>query len=70
MLEGKGYKTLDIVFPLIAAFIIRATGYTDNANLTTVHTAHSDLPNKLLLKSARLTLINTHVSESKAPLKY
>lgn len=50
MLEGNGYRAVDMGFPFIASFIARATGYTENALLTTVHTAYSSLVNNSLNK--------------------
>ena len=36
MLEGKDYKTVDMIFPFIAAFIDRACGEVSNGPVTTV----------------------------------
>ena len=48
MLEGKDYKTLDMIFPFIAAFIDRACGEVSNGPVTTVSVLYSDLVGFLL----------------------
>lgn len=42
MLEGKDYKTLDYVFPFVAAFVDRITG-CQRDGITAVHTLYSEL---------------------------
>jgi len=48
MLEGKDYHAIDTVFPFVAGFLDKATGFHNVAHLTTVHTLYSDLINHLL----------------------
>lgn len=43
MLEGKDYKSIDMVFPFFAAFIDNTTSCRHQEPLTTVDTACSDL---------------------------
>ena len=43
MLEGKDYKTVDMIFPFIAAFIDRACGEVSNGPVTTVSVLYLDL---------------------------
>ena len=42
MLEGKDYRTLDYVFPFVAAFVDRITGCKKNG-ITKVHSLYSDI---------------------------
>lgn len=48
MLEGKDFKCLDMVFPFVAAYIDRVTGYQDNAPLTDICTSYTTLMQDLL----------------------
>lgn len=49
MLEGKAYHAVKMVFSFVAAFIDRATGYTNEVQITDIHTPYSDLVNVLLV---------------------
>ena len=48
MLEGKDYKTVDMILPFIAAFIDRACGEVSNGPVTTVSVLYADLVGFLL----------------------
>lgn len=48
MLEGRDFEAVDGVFPFVAASTDRAKEYVEEAPMTTVHTAYSDLLNRLL----------------------
>lgn len=48
MLEGKDYRSVDMVFPFVAAFIYRCTGLEEDAPLTRINTTYSEIFNKLL----------------------
>lgn len=43
MLEGKDYQRIDIVFPLICAFVNEATGYTKDEDLIKGDSLYSEL---------------------------
>lgn len=47
MLKAKYYKAAEFLLPFKAASMARAPAYNDNALLMTVHTAYSNLHNKL-----------------------
>jgi len=43
MLEGKNFRSIDLVFPFIASFIDRALGFQGNPVITTVKTMHTEV---------------------------
>lgn len=69
ILEAKDYKAADMVFSILAADTDSATGYTDNAHLMTFLTAYANLLNKLLFKTSKLMLTNTHASEIESSME-
>lgn len=48
ILGGKDFSALEMVFPLISAFLDRATGYETQPVLTEINTLYSDIVNILL----------------------
>lgn len=46
MLEGKTYRTADMLCPIVCGFTDRMAGYTRSSNMTTVHAVFSALKSK------------------------
>lgn len=51
MLEGKYYSAIDTVFPFLAAFIDRVTGYIANLVFIRVHAQRTKILNHLQYES-------------------
>lgn len=43
MLERKAFRAVYMMFPFVAGFIDRVTGFGSKSKLTTLHTAYTDL---------------------------
>lgn len=58
MLEEKDIKALDMVFPLISAFLDRAIEYGGQPEFTEINTVYSGIVNKLLYGSPDRNVLN------------
>lgn len=45
--EGKNYRRIDVVFPLIRTFVNKATGYIEAGELKKVNSLNSELVNEI-----------------------
>lgn len=68
MLEGKDYRSVDMLFPFVTGFIDQATGCTKEAPLTRVHSSCCMLVRKLmgrygLCRSEKREIEGLHMEE-------
>lgn len=69
MLEGKDYKSVDIVFRFSAAFLELCTGLVNESPLTTIHAPYKDLMwrvRQLTIRSEYTTSLQEHVQRFKS----
>lgn len=70
MLEGKNYRSVDMVFPFISAFIDRVTGFENAADMTRVCTLYTEIMTSALYDFPRNPPDSEIISEFKKKVQY